>query len=193
MITLAATLAAGAVGVWLAYAAVYLYIRRQLLRFTSDPQFWKGLIIGVGGPLAAQVPMVYVRSRGRVLLQDGTDLHVVATSDIIAAALTEQTHLAAGATEERSPGDDSDSDELELVRLGERHPDRVLEQVRSEWRQKLEASVKNGGNLVLDHWDLHELYTGFVESSGPEGCTAGCTILPPGWCATCDSQRKEHS
>lgn len=47
----------------------------------------------------------------------------------------------------------------------------------------------NGFVMVeIDGWDLHELYTVLVDSDGPEGCCAGCTKLPQGWCRTCDEQ-----
>ena len=43
--------------------------------------------------------------------------------------------------------------------------------------------------LVLDGFDLHELYSVFVDSSGPEGCCAGYARLPLGWCESCDRER----
>jgi hypothetical protein len=49
---------------------------------------------------------------------------------------------------------------------------------------------------VLDGFDLHELYTLVVDGSGAdsvkhEGCCAGCSRLPPGWCVQCDKQREK--
>lgn len=44
--------------------------------------------------------------------------------------------------------------------------------------------------LQIDGWDLHELYTVLVDPNGPEGCCAGCSLLPEGWCANCDQNRK---
>jgi hypothetical protein len=66
---------------------------------------------------------------------------------------------------------------------------------KRRWRQKLTpvnaVSGPSGAMLMpLDGWDLHELYTRLVEPQGEEGCCAGCTILPPGWCSLCDKTRK---
>lgn len=54
------------------------------------------------------------------------------------------------------------------------------------------AGPKGTGLLPLDGWDLHELYTLTVDREGPEGCCAGCTRLPRGWCALCDKEWDEE-
>lgn len=87
---------------------------------------------------------------------------------------------------------------------------RVHDRARREWRARLQAAVdaakvqRGRGRwppslqvvvgavgtitIELDGWELHELYTILVDSDGPEGCCAGCTKLPKGWCRTCDEQ-----
>lgn len=84
------------------------------------------------------------------------------------------------------------------VKRAIRH-DAILER---EWREKLETAVARVPKLrrlvrvavVLDFFDVHELYTVLVDPSGePESCCAGCTRLPPGWCPSCDEQRKAEN
>lgn len=65
---------------------------------------------------------------------------------------------------------------------------------RQRWKQKLEFAVLTGFTgqmtLTIDSFERHELYTFLVDSDGPEGCCAGCTELPEGWCKSCDENRK---
>jgi hypothetical protein len=73
--------------------------------------------------------------------------------------------------------------------------EKMHEKIREEWRRKLTPkSPVHGPNgfpqIEIGGWDLHELYTILVDDEGPEGCCAGCTILPPGWCSLCDKTRK---
>jgi hypothetical protein len=82
----------------------------------------------------------------------------------------------------------------ELLVLQEEE-EKMREKTRQEWRRKLTPkSPVHGPNgfpqIEIGGWDLHELYTILVDDEGPEGCCAGCTMLPPGWCSLCDKQRK---
>lgn len=88
------------------------------------------------------------------------------------------------------------------VRAVARDLNRSDEILRKEWRARLETAVMRVPNLrrlvrvalVLDFFDVHELYTVLVDPSGePESCCAGCTRLPPGWCPSCDEQRKAEN
>lgn len=73
--------------------------------------------------------------------------------------------------------------------------------IRAGWKATLQSGVvfadrpvngpRGSVRIAVNGWDLHELYTLLVEPDGEEGCCAGCTILPPGWCAGCDLTRKE--
>lgn len=86
----------------------------------------------------------------------------------------------------------------------------IKERAREEWLTKLGAAILKSkwgssrvhavaGPIVLDEpglvsldldgFDLHELYTRLVDNTGPEGCCAGLSRLPVGWCRTCDAQR----
>lgn len=76
-----------------------------------------------------------------------------------------------------------------------RTPEQIEARLRAEWRGKLESCVGGFDEhgcflLLLSGWDVHELYTALVDPLGSEGCCAGCTRLPPGWCAACDRDRE---
>lgn len=90
--------------------------------------------------------------------------------------------------------------------VAHRTPEEIELRVRAEWQRKLQQCVLRGAvpiprvvdadthyELHLDGWDVHELYTVLVEPIGPEGCCAGCTRLPPGWCAACDRNRETET